>query len=507
MTIAAQLDEESIAEGLDSESENSRTRTRPASRDEASDENFDFQSKKKHRSFRTQTPDGKDVEELHEETTTKKPSRLQRYVFLFIGFVVFIAVIVGGLYLYLSGNRNQIQVGTSNQRPGDQRAQDENARQAQAALKAVTESAVAPPPVAGARQPGDISAPVAPDPLSNGPYAPNAVSPYGTQPAPDASTQPATTPQGSPSSGVDQSSPGSTTTAGRSTPERTTNNTQGISYYFFRRAAALEPTQTPDDSLPPSSPQSSAPDMAGTSAPSSPQAAPVKPPFGATLPVRLLDSVATLREGGVVRLETTRAVGGPGGWKIPRGTTVVARLAGGNNDRAFMNVIGFIDTQTNRLVNVGGEVKGTDGAQGLRGQRKRVNSLWISGIKQAANATVSLGSAFLLGRRGGSGGYYPPTNLGEQAGLRTQPNANIDFIYVPAGAQAFVMITDLPASVEGSDASTLNSTSDLTDEELTRLVTEGTPAQIRAALPRMNPELRRIAEQVLAQEQQGEGVK
>ncbi|MGH8596421.1 MAG: hypothetical protein ACREXT_07175 [Gammaproteobacteria bacterium] len=37
----------------------------------------------------------------------------------------------------------------------------------------------------------------------------------------------------------------------------------------------------------------------------------------------------------------------------------------------------------------------------------------------------------------------------------------------------------------------------LPDAELAQLLAEADPAQIRAALPRMNPELRRVAEMVL----------
>ena len=37
----------------------------------------------------------------------------------------------------------------------------------------------------------------------------------------------------------------------------------------------------------------------------------------------------------------------------------------------------------------------------------------------------------------------------------------------------------------------------LTDEELARLMAEADPARIRAAMPRMNPELQRVAQMVL----------
>ncbi len=75
-----------------------------------------------------------------------------------------------------------------------------------------------------------------------------------------------------------------------------------------------------------------------------------------------------------------------------------------------------------------------------------------------------------------------------------------EFVEAPAGAAAFVLITDLPKEVRGVDpqpGADDGGESSLGDEELARLLTGGSPEQIRAALPRMTPELRQVAEAVL----------
>lgn len=493
------LTEEKIESGLARED----VETQKASGDDA---DFDFEKRSRHRAFKTKNPGEKD-EDLHsvEELDKRQPSRVKRTLIFILAFIIFLGVVGVGLAYFLSRGKNtEMQVGSTDPRLRDQSSQAESKRQAEEALKAVTESASAPPAQTATRAPGDLSQPVVPDPLASTTYPPTSVSPYstGTQPS-QGETQTST-----PST--------STVTSGNDTGTRTetasvTSAGSGGSFYLFRRpdvGRASEPAASQDAQS-----GSVAPIPATFTQPStrpSQPAAPVKPPFGAMIPVRLLDSVMTLREGGVVRMETTRAISGAGGWKIPRGTIVVARLGGGNNNRAYLNVVGFIDAETNRLVSVGGEVKGSDGAGGIRGERKRVNSRWMQGLKEISRAGISLGSAFLIGRRGG-GGYYPPpsaSNIPTPGGSSSSSqNANLDFIYVPAGAQAFVMITELPPTVEGRDADTLNAADDLTDEELAGLLTEGTPEQIRAALPRMNPELRRVAEMILAQDEKQEGKK
>lgn len=479
--------------------------TEPARGDRRDEPEFDFEKQGRHRAFKTKAPGASD-EDLHAdgEKGIEKPSRGRRTLVFAAALLLFLGVVGVGLsYLLSKSDRKEVQVGsTEGGLPGSRQA--EAKRQSAEALDAVTESAAPRPDQPPAKGGGDLSQPVTPDPLAAATYPPGSANPYAPG-STGAGAQPATT----------EGQTGTTSTAGTSTaPEVGARQEQvsvssapaGGSFYLFRRteaprptagASALEagPSELPVRPTAPGSP---------SQAPTREVAAPVKPPFGTMLPVRLLDSVMTLRDGGVVRMETTRAVGGSGGWQIPRGTTLVAKLAGGNNDRAYLTVVGFLDAGSNRLVSVGGEVKGVDGAAGVKGVRKRVQSRWAQGLKEAARAGVSLGSAFLIGRRGG-GGYYPPPSSASipqpGASSSSAQNANLDFIYVAAGAQAFVMITELPPTIEGRDADSLTGAGELSDEELANLLTAGTPAQIRAALPRMNPELRSVAERILAQEE------
>lgn len=494
-TATDELTEEKITEGLQ----------RPDAEVVSDDkEEPHFERRRRHRPFETQKNGRRVDDDLHEEEDEeKRPVGWRRTVLLLLALLIFLAVVIGGLVLFFSRNRNEMQVGSRDPRVGDSRLQAESQKQADEALKAVTESATLPQgkPSPEARSAGDLSQQVAPDPLAATNYGPNTVSPYAQPPAPATSgSQPDTT----------AASPSGAATVANALPptaQPSDPTPQGISYYFFRHdeGSAGAPLSRP------AAPQQETlqlPDVGVVRLPRSPTASePVKPPFGTLLSVRLLDSVMTLREGGVIRLETTRVVSGAGGWNIPRGTQLVARVAGGNNNRAFLNVVGFIDAATNRLVNVGGEIKGTDGAPGLRGERKRAASRWSSAVRELGRAGVSLGSAFLIGRNGG-GGYYPPPSAYGVPSNTSSPsqNANLDFIQVPAGAQGFVMITELPQSVEGRDAETLlNATGEMSDDELAKLLTDGTPEQIRAARPRMNPELQRLADTILAQEEKRGG--
>ena len=70
---------------------------------------------------------------------------------------------------------------------------------------------------------------------------------------------------------------------------------------------------------------------------------------------------------------------------------------------------------------------------------------------------------------------------------------------VAAGAFGYVMITDLPQETRGVDADPLagGDRETLADEELAELLSSGSPEKIRAALPRMSPEMKRLALAVL----------
>ena len=102
----------------------------------------------------------------------------------------------------------------------------------------------------------------------------------------------------------------------------------------------------------------------------------------------------------------------------------------------------------------------------------------------------------------------------EVSGLINERNNQRGFVEVPAGTQGYVMVTGLPAEVRGidalgelsakdlserADANTQRSSTGLSERELADLISSGSAEQIRAALPRMTPEMRRVAEAVIAE--------
>ena len=77
-----------------------------------------------------------------------------------------------------------------------------------------------------------------------------------------------------------------------------------------------------------------------------------------------------------------------------------------------------------------------------------------------------------------------------------------EFIEVAAGTTGFVLVTDLPDEISNTDrlAQDSKSATGLSESELADLFSEGKPEKIRAALPRMTPAFRELAEKVLAME-------
>src|SRR5262249_29792855 len=160
--------------------------------------------------------------------------------------------------------------------------------------------------------------------------------------------------------------------------------------------------------------------------------------------------------------------------------------------------VGFIDPGSGRLVKLAGDVLGPDGAPGLRGKRRQISSRWARVLGRAATAAVSLGQAALS--RGNSTTVVLPSAVAPAFSLSQSVTSRGEFVEAPAGASAFVLITDLPKEARGTDPHPVandSGDSSLGDEELANLLTGGSPEQIRAALPRMTPELRQIAEIVL----------
>ncbi len=212
---------------------------------------------------------------------------------------------------------------------------------------------------------------------------------------------------------------------------------------------------------------------------------------------------------------THAAVSGEG-WSLRRGTIFVGTLRGSEYDRAYLSMIGYIDPATKRLVKVGGDVLGSDGGNGLRGKRRRLSSRWTRVVGEGLRNAVSMTQSALAGRGGGTTIIMPGVQGAVQPELMALSGKgnSREFVEVAAGAPAYVMITELPEEIRGVDAITelapselalaldkdeQNSGTGLTDAELATLLSGGSPEQIRAALPRMTPQMRRVAEAVLQQ--------
>jgi hypothetical protein len=214
------------------------------------------------------------------------------------------------------------------------------------------------------------------------------------------------------------------------------------------------------------------------------------------LPIRTMGALYTLRPG-LARFELMRDVSGQG-WRMRKGTTLIGQQQGGEYDRAYVSLLGFIDPGSKRFVKAPGEVLGADGAPGLQGKRRQVSSRWARVLGRVATSAVSLGQAALS--RGNSTTVVLPSAVAPE--LTPNVASRREFVEVPAGTPAFVMITDLPKEAQGVDADPLAEGTEetLTDEELAELLSSESPEKIRAAMPRMTPELRRIAEAVLKEQ-------
>lgn len=231
-------------------------------------------------------------------------------------------------------------------------------------------------------------------------------------------------------------------------------------------------------------------------------------PFGTLLPIRILGAVYTLRaSGGLVRMELTRSVSEKD-YSYPAGTVLVGTLRGSEYKRAFISVVGLIDPKTGGLVKFEGEVMGNDGASGVLGRRRQVKSTWsrvFGGLREAG--AVALGA---IGNRRSGGTVIISDASSKASGVLTDELSGLigsnrnpnEFVEISAGTTGFVLVTDLPDEISDSERLGQNSktATGLTEGELADLFSEGSKEKIRAALPRMTPAFRQLAEKVLAME-------
>ena len=245
------------------------------------------------------------------------------------------------------------------------------------------------------------------------------------------------------------------------------------------------------------------------------------PPFGSMLPVRTIGGLYTLRSGALARLELTRDMVGHG-WSMKRGTILVGTTKGGEYDRAYVTIIGFIDPESGKFVKLGGDVLGGDGAAGLKGKSRQLDSRWTRILSQLGNAALSVTTAALGGRGNGTviisdgarSSLINPVSeeLNGLIGTQSDRNKRAGFVEVVAGTPGYVMVTDLPATIKGTepnaelDVQSLAALSDIdavrpatgiSEREFAELIANGSPEEIKAKLHRMSPEMRKIALAVL----------
>lgn len=247
----------------------------------------------------------------------------------------------------------------------------------------------------------------------------------------------------------------------------------------------------------------------------------VVPSFGSMLPVKSLGVLYTLRSGGLVRFELSRDVRGKG-WSMPKGTVLVGVSRGAEYNRAFVSLVGFIDTESGHFVKVGGDLLGSDGGAGIRGERRKMSSSWSRVFAKVGEASLRMaeGLAGSFGRRpiviSDAFGSYGRNVTNELDGALLQSDRDRNsFLEVAAGSQGYMMITDLPNAIQGVDALSKLSSADLkqrsdvklprevtgiSEQELAELIQSGDVDRIKAALPRMSSEMRRVAEAVISGE-------
>jgi hypothetical protein len=219
------------------------------------------------------------------------------------------------------------------------------------------------------------------------------------------------------------------------------------------------------------------------------------------LPVRTQAVIFTVRNNSYARFELTRDLTGEG-WSLPKGTVLIGHTSGSELERAFVNIIGYLDPRENRFVKMTGEVLGSDGGAGLQGKRISVDR---NRFKQTLSKVASSGlqvAGMMAGALTGRGtvvvngaGYRLLNPVTDEAGrLVNGGSEKRTFVKVEAGQSAYVMVADLPKELHAVDApgedELARAATSLNDREVMELILFGTPEEIRGALPLMNDEQR-----------------
>ncbi len=217
------------------------------------------------------------------------------------------------------------------------------------------------------------------------------------------------------------------------------------------------------------------------------------PILGTMLPVTLMGAVYTHGADNLARLHLSRDVSGDG-WSFKKGTLFVGKVSGSLQDRAFVNVIGYLDPETNQLVKLGGQVTGDDGGAGLRGNKKRLTPIMGKVLDRLLQSGTQILSARL--GRNNSGVYINPNDYGGYNQSQYQNGGQQYFVEVPAGVDGYIMISEIAGSSLSGNVAPMTE-KQLSGTEFAEILASGEIDRLRANLPRMSPEMRRAAEEVL----------
>ena len=230
-----------------------------------------------------------------------------------------------------------------------------------------------------------------------------------------------------------------------------------------------------------------------------------RPPFGTMLPLQTLGAIDTLGNTPLIRMILTRTMKGEG-WELERGTIFIGRATGGRGNRAYIQVVGYLDTGKNALVRIGGDLQGVDGASGLLGEKKKIGSRWLNVIREIGNKASQTANTW-IGSRNGSGTNITLPSQNEM-GIPAGSGNNIEYVFVRPNSFGYFLVNDLPKEVNSESAPLPQNNSDnpidetqagkyLTEAEVINLVSRGKVDEIRKAMPRIRPEYRKAIEDVL----------
>ena len=179
------------------------------------------------------------------------------------------------------------------------------------------------------------------------------------------------------------------------------------------------------------------------------------PPLGTLLPVRTVATIYTLRNTAYVRLQVSRDVAGQG-WSLLRGTEFYGQLSGAETKtgRAFITLLGFIESGTSRWVELSGQLLGADGTEGLPGRTHKLNAGWRNAFKKAGSVALDTVTTIAsgLGRRGviitdGSASRIIDPLTDEAKGLANGRDGD-SFIEIPAATSGYILV--MPGNKKGS---------------------------------------------------------